>query len=214
MPVIKSVSFPAKSKRLAELIGILLGDGNIQEYVIRGKGVATYCIRISGHLTEDKKYHENYVVPLCIKLFKVTPKIYFHKLKKERFIHLASKRLVNFFKKQGFPPGNKIHNKVTIPKWIFRNSLYLRACLRGLVDTDGSVYLAGKWIQICFKNFNLVLLSDFRKALIQLGFYASNITWNKVYISRKADVRKFYKEIGFSNTHHIERYNRFCSPVV
>ena len=39
----------------------------------------------------------------------------------------------------GIKPGNKKQNNVGIPNWIFDSKKYLRACIRGLIDTDGGV---------------------------------------------------------------------------
>ncbi len=210
---VKRIRFPQHSAKLAELIGIILGDGNLIEFVKAGKGVAYYAVRITGH-SEESDYYENYIIPLCRELFLDEPKKYLHKDRKEMFVILCGKMYVEFFKKHGLRPGSKTKSQCTIPCWIRENETYLRACVRGLIDTDGSIYRMDKWVQICFKNFNKKLLVDFRESLLSLGFYASRITHNKVYISRKAHIQKFYKEIGFSNPKHKRRYHRFYSPVV
>lgn len=209
---LKEIKIPAKSNELAEFIGIMLGDGNVQSFV-RSKKIATYMVRVAGNRTDEYGYITVYVADLIRSLFGVQPKlekVYANRLS----LVVHSKSLVAYFTSQGLKPGNKIDNQVTIPEWIFQNKEFLKACVRGLIDTDGSIYMAGKWPQICFKNHNLYLLRDFRKALISLGYYASKVTWNKVYISRKSDIQKFYKEIGFSNSKNTRRYLEFFSPVV
>ena len=56
------------------------------------------------------------------------------------FLEAHSLKLINFLEDKGFKPGNKIKNKLRIPSWIKNNRKFLKACLRGLYDTDGSVY--------------------------------------------------------------------------
>jgi len=99
----------------------------------------------------------------------------------------------------------------------------LKACLRGLYDTDGSVYeLLPHWpglFQIKLDNRNLVLLEDSRKALLKLGYSVSkiaNLHLNKprTYITRKVDVVKYYKEIGFSNPKHRNKLNLFVNSYI
>lgn len=209
---LKEIKIPKESNELAEFIGIMLGDGNVQSFV-RSKKIATYMVRVAGNRKDEYGYIALYVANLIRNLFEVQPKL--EKVCANRLsLVVHSKNLVDYLTTLGLKPGNKIGNQVTIPEWIFQNQEFLKACVRGLIDTDGSIYLAGKWPQICFKNHNLRLLQDFRRALIYLGYYASKITWNKVYISRKSDIQKFYKEIGFSNSKNARRYLGFFSPVV
>jgi hypothetical protein len=41
-------------------------------------------------------------------------------------------------RKLGF--GNKKSSKDRMPEWIFRDNGYLRACVRGILDTNGTVF--------------------------------------------------------------------------
>ena len=62
-----------------------------------------------------------------------------------------------------------------------------------------------------FKNSNLTLLKDARKAFLALGYPISKVyKHGQIYLTQQAYIRKFYKEIGFSNNKHQKRY----SPVV
>lgn len=211
----REIIIPEKDEKLAELIGIILGDGSIQ-YHKYGSSV-----RIVGDSIKDKEYLLNYVKPLGDTLFGVDSKVSKHRKWNELFINIYSKQVVEFLLSVGLQQGDKIKNQVTIPRWIFENDSYLKACLRGLVDTDGSIYelkphWPGLW-QICFTNRNDSLMNDFREGLLKLGIKCSKIytyTPNKrspeVYITKKTELSKFYKEIGFSNPKHRLKY----SPVV
>ncbi|HLC50482.1 MAG TPA: LAGLIDADG family homing endonuclease [Candidatus Nanoarchaeia archaeon] len=212
---LKNINRPDKSKELAELVGILLGDGNIYSYS-RGKKVGVYSARIAGDYKKDKEYHLDYVVPLCSKLFNTNMRIRHHS-NNERFVCLDSKELVNFLVDIGLKSGDKIKNQVGIPLWIFENKEFLKACLRGLIDTDGSVYRMSKkdfkLIRMDFTNHNQALLNDAREAFIVLGFNPSKvIKGRKFYISRQNEIARYISEIGFSNPKHINRLSIFTAP--
>ena len=203
----KKIKIPQKSNELAEIVGAILGDGNLNYYK-KGKKIGVYQVRIAGDLEKDREYHLNYLLPLISKLFKIIPKevIYPH----ERFIAVYSKELVEFFKGMGINAGDKILNQSTIPKWIIKSNEYTKSCLRGLIDTDGCIHkMSNKdphLLRINFTNHNHSLITDTRKAFQKLGFHPSKIILNhNFYISRKAEVERYLKEIGFSNPKHIQR---------
>ena len=212
---LKKIKIPKNSAKLAELIGILLGDGNIH-YFKKGKKIGSYMVRIAGDKRHEKDYFENYISNLIRDLFNIEPKIELRK-SNEMLLIIHSKKMVEFFISQGLKSGDKIKNKVTIPKWIFEKDIYLKACIRGLIDTDGCIYTLKphypNYYQMNFKNFNMRLLKDTRKAFLALGYPISKISkHNQLYLTQKAYIRKFYKEIGFSNLKHQKRYHN--SPMV
>lgn len=106
---------PKKDSKLAEFIGILLGDGNICSYK-KGKKIAVYHVKIAGHLHDDKEYHLQYIKPLCEKLFNLKVKEMIYSKHNERFTVMYSKELIDFLGSMNLKPGNKIKNQTTIPK--------------------------------------------------------------------------------------------------
>jgi intein/homing endonuclease len=202
------------NEKLAELAGAILGDGNITWYK-KGKKVGVYQIRIAGDLEKDKDYHTVYLRKLC----KETLNLNARELKREneRFLDIYSKELVKLFISMGLKPGNKIKNQITIPEWIFQKTSYLKACIRGLIDTDGSIFRMSKrdhkLLRINFTNHNITLLKDTRKAFISLGFNPSKIINNRQFLlSRQSEIKKYLKEIGFSNKKHINRLKSLTVP--
>jgi len=214
----KTIFFPKNSEELAEFYGIMLGDGNL----IKKKSyrIGTYAVRIVGDSRFDKKYLVEYVFHLIKGLFVIEPRII--KRKRERAISVEAYgiELVNFLETKGFKPGNKIKNKLRIPKWIKQNKTYLKSCIRGLFDTDGSVYKLTNQntYQINFKNYNYGLLKDVRESLLEIGINCSKISkGNSIYITKKAEIARFFKLIGFSNSKHfnkIKMWNLDNSPIV
>jgi hypothetical protein len=90
------------------------------------------------------------------------------------------------------------------------------------MDTDGSIYeLKLHWpglFQLTFENRNTTLLRDLRDAFIKLGFTVSKLCGNrleqgtKFYITRKDQIEKYLKEIGFSNMKHRIRAKKLTAP--
>jgi len=203
---LKEIKFPEKTKELAEFWGIVLGDGHIEK--IKRYKVGVYKIRIAGHSIEDKDYLLNFVKPLGEKLFGIKSRIYKSKHKKCLYVILDGKNLVDFFEGRGFKAGNKIKNQVGIPNWIKENNVFLSACLRGLHDTDGTFYKLTNQEshQIGFTNHNFKLLNDSRKGLLNLGIKVSSIINKRKYvITKKSEIEKFYKLIGFHNPKHLNK---------
>ena len=207
-----TIDKPKYCKELAELVGIILGDGSIfvKKYSIKN---TVNQIRICGHIQNDRDYLLNFVKPLITNLFKIEPKV---KLFKNSAIYICidSKELVEFVIRIGLKPGNKVLNQVGIPSWIKENKSYTKACIRGLMDTDGSIYeLKTHWkglIQISYKSYSKNLLDDVRNGLLDLGFIVSKTSSNRIYITRKKEIIKFLNEINFNNIKHRIRYNNIA----
>jgi len=193
------------SIELAEIIGIMLGDGNMWER----KGF--YYVRVCGHSTKDRKYLINHVKPLIKKIFNINMQTYKHRTNNELYLTKGSKDLVFTLKNYGLKSGDKIKNNKGIPEWVFSSNDYLKACIRGLIDTDGSVtpITNRNYTYIWFTNKNAALRNDFERAMKILGYKISK--WNfsgtpETYIGNKKGIRKFYKEIGFNNPKHKQRF--------
>jgi intein/homing endonuclease len=185
-----------KSSQLAELVGIILGDGSF--YISNNN----HELDIAFNLSEIS--YLQFVRVLIIDIIREVPKIRYDKHAKCVHLRLSKKKpvqdiLSNSIKK----PGNKIMNRVTIPNWIKHNRRFSIACLRGLIDTDGSFYyLKPQWpnlVQLSFKNNNSTLLKDVRGLFISLGFNPSRIFGNRVVLTRQDEIRRYLKEIGTNN---------------
>jgi len=202
----KSIVTPLESKDLAEFYGIMLGDGNLTK--IKGYKIGNYQIRIVGDSRNDRVYLENYVKILIEKLFSVRVNVSKMKDANALILVATSRELVDFLQIKGFKPGDKIRNLLDIPDWIKENKEFLKFCLRGLYDTDGSVYKLTNQnsYQILFTNYNPVLLNSVRQSLLSLGIGVSKISRGRdITITKKSELRKFLKEVGFSNIKHLDK---------
>ncbi len=189
------------SERLAELTGILLGDGHIANTQI--------VIYINSSETPYIKHIEK----LLKKLFDSAShksKTSSKRVQKQHVvdIRLNSIEVVKYFLKMGFV-HNKTDSQIDIPKWINSKRKYQLACLRGLFDTDGSIYKLKFGVQICYKNASIPLLKSAREILIKLNYNPSQISYRSLYLTKKEDLRRFFKEIKPANQKHIDRARSF-----
>ena len=109
----------------------MLGDGGINN---------PWQANITVNATKDKKYAE-YIHLLCQKLFDISPRAIQRKTKNALVIRLASTSVVDFLVENGLPRGNKLKQGLRIPEWIFQEPIYKKLCVRGLIDTDGCLYI-------------------------------------------------------------------------
>jgi len=184
------------SIELAEFIGLMLGDGNLTP------------TQVTVTLGKKDKYAKH-VAELICRLFGPKPKTIFSK-HGDCIVYLGSTKIVRWLIKMGLA-FNKVENQVDIPKWIFLKKNFMRASLRGLFDTDGSVYKLRWGMQISFCNRSRPLSKSVRSMLSKLGFHPSRISGYNLYLTRKDDIVKFLKEIGFKNRKHTERIVKFRS---
>lgn len=202
----KSIFRPRHSESFAEFAGIMLGDGHIGEYQAA----------ITTNSVTDQQ-HAKFISMLATKLFRIQAPIRKKKKSNALEIVLSSYELCRFLEKECFVKGNKIHNNVPIPKWILHNQRYSLACLRGLFDTDGSVFLDKhiiggvryQYVGIAFVNRNEKLLEFFKGGLTAIGLHPTQKTRFAVFLRRRSDVDLFFKIVGSSNDKHRIRYQQF-----
>jgi hypothetical protein len=161
---------------LAYVIGVALGDGNLSQI--------SRSIRL--RITCDLKY------PILIETIQKSLQI------------VAPRNNVGIVKNQGncldiycysndwpevlgWNPGGKIEQKVTVPGWIFTNESYMKACLRGLLQTDGCIYIDRGYSMVNFVNSCKELAYDVLYLFKKLGFYP-----NLSIIDQKNSARKKY----------------------
>jgi len=198
----KRVHKPKKSAELAEYIGIMIGDG----------GLSTYQAIVTLNHIDDLDYTP-FVVELIKKLFKVTPSINHSPKNSVNDITVSRKALVECLHELGLPIGNKIKQKLDIPEWIKRNKKFSIACLRGLVDTDGCVFIhrykvKGKFYsykKLSFTSASAPLRESVYVLLKELGLYP-RINNKDVRLDRVEDVTHYFSVVGTHNPKHLRRY--------
>lgn len=204
--IAKTWNEPGKSEELAELVGIILGDGGISDYQVK--------VSLNRELEQD---YLQFVVNLIHKLFGEEPKKHNRNTPKKAVdICISGVKLVELLQKLGLEKGDKVIHQVEVPLWIWKRREYSISCLRGLIDTDGCVFLHDHTIHdirclnlgMCFSSHSQPLLDFVYSALNSLGYVAKRRPYN-VFLYREKDVLKYAGEIGFSNSHHRSRLDQF-----
>lgn len=189
-----------KSIDLAELVGILLGDG----------GITPTQITIAVNSIADKNYVP-FIKNLLRKLFKFSFKSFKKNDCNAVTIYVNSVFLVDYLTKIGLRPGNKVKLQVGVPDWIKISRQYRIACLRGLMDTDGGVFLHKYRVngnlyvykKICFSNRSIPLLNFVYRTLLDLGFVPkmiSKVENKKVWLYNKNEVEGYLQIVGTHNS--------------
>lgn len=190
----KKIFYPRHSSFLAEAFGILLGDG----------GITKGQVFITLNAIADEDY-VLFVESFFAGLFKI-------KVSKIRrvnalILYMSGKNLVEFLVREGLCIGNKVRQQVGVPDWIVANPSYSRACLRGLMDTDGCAFIHrykvnGKrysYRKIAFANRSIPILNFAKDTLDQLEFNPKEVFGMQVLLYRSKEFERYFKVIGSHN---------------
>ncbi len=199
IPIFKIYNSPSFSVELAEYVGIMLGDG----------GITSGQCAITLNSVADHDY-VIFVSLLAEKLFGEAPKTFKRKHDKAIVLYYSGVRLVEFLVKIGLKIGNKVRQQVDVPDWVKNSKKYRIACLRGLMDTDGGVFLhkykvnlkVYSYRKICFSNRSIPLLIFVKSTLEELGFTAKvidKVENKKVWLYNTNEVGEYLKKVGTNN---------------
>jgi DNA-binding transcriptional regulator WhiA len=153
----------AKNKKvtLAYIIGIALGDGNLSNPNGRAVRLRVSC---------DRKY------PLLTKKIKNSIQEVFPENQVSEVIQKKCTEVSCYsnqwesilgWKAKG---GSKFKQRVDVPSWIFKRNSYLISCLRGIIETDGSIYKDRGYKMVMFASIIPELASSVQRGIEQLGF--------------------------------------------
>lgn len=162
-------------------------------------------------------HYSLYISKLIKTLFKTTPSIYERLTDSTLTIVVSSVNLVEFLVKLGLVIGNKVKQSVDIPAWIFRKQSWQAAFLRGIFDTDGSVYLDKHKIKgrlyknlgIAFSAHSQTLLTSIKFLLNSLGFSPTDSHRNMILMRREGEIKRYFQEIETKNPKHRSRFEKF-----
>src|SRR3989344_2429782 len=207
----KSVKSIKLSRNLAELVGILLGDG----------GLTNYQIKVTLDAKTDLVY-STYVARLLEKVFGERPAIYKRKNINVLDVSLSGVSYIKELERVGLKIGNKVRNQVSIPEWILKDKNYSRACLRGLMDTDGGVYShnhsvgGNKYLNfgLTFTNASMPLILGAKRILEENSLKVFMPRERNLYIYSFKQIGQYFKIIGSSNNKHLERFRAYIDYSV
>lgn len=207
----KEVQFPKNSVELAEFVGILLGDG----------GITKSQISITLNMVDDREF-SFYVKKLIKGLFSVIPSISCREEKSILNIVISRKKLVDYLCKMGLYIGSKVRNQTRVPIWINESEDFIKACVRGLLDTDGCFFVdkhkyRDKIYHNCglnFTNRSIPILNFFKNSLTRFGYHPTQKTKFSVFLRRESEVIRYFEEIGSSNPKHYNKFLKYLENKI
>src|SRR3989344_3288194 len=178
----------------AYIVGVALGDGNLSNSNGRAIRLRVTCDMRYLQIQEE----------IMSALQKILPDNKISKVPRPRNCLDIS---VHSNKLQGFIPwevgkGPKDSQNAHVPAWILEQEIFTKECLRGLLQTDGSIYHDRGYLMINFTNNTLQLCRDVVTMMQKLSFkptfhQAMNKSGTRKYtvrLARKPDL--LIKTIG------------------
>lgn len=202
------VILPKYSSELAEFFGIMMGDGGINN---------EWQATITVNFLKDFKY-ATYISDMCKKLFDIFPVIRKRKETNALVISLSSTSVVDFLVGKGLSRGNKLKNGLKIPNWILEKASYRKKCVRGLIDTDGCMFVhvhrvSGKVynnIGLNFTSHSPELISQVKDIFAEFGIMPHIGNSGKgIYLYKADAVAKYLKVFGTSNESIVSVYDKW-----
>ncbi len=220
---------------LAEDLGIQLGDGSVQINTYEDYRTDDFIVSCAGHKKEDRPYIKEVVLNIKKYLYDVNIKTRVNVGAGTFMLEIFSKRLVKFYEKLGLPIGKK--EELSVPRAVYKDDDFLKAFLRGLADTDGSLMFKRKYKDRHYYPV-LKISNSCREFILEISkilddFGISNYTHlGESYLDRRTDktytkhnlylngskrVKKWMEEISFNNPKHLTKYLvwkkfEFCPP--
>ncbi len=209
------------NKNFCEFYGALLGDGCISKYKDK-KNNEKFVIMLSGNKKLDWKYWR-YLKELLSKEYGLYSYYYEYKDKNSCVLFIRNKclclELNNNFK---FPIGIKYRELKIDKKIIDLDWEIKKLVIRGLFDTDGSVYgkrnESYKYPIISIKSKKEGFLQQIKDLLNREG-YPAYISGENVSVRGKKNINRWFSDIGSSNERNIKKYeywrrNKFLPPNI
>ncbi|MCK4918581.1 MAG: LAGLIDADG family homing endonuclease [Candidatus Pacebacteria bacterium] len=175
------------------IIGIALGDGNLSNSNRRAPRLRISC---------DKKY-PTLIKQIINSISLLLPNNKVSIINRKNCIDIScysnhwTKLLWNWDK------GPKDKQNVSVPNWIKNNLDLSKECLRGLFQTDGSIYKDRKYLMVNFVNITPNLSMDVLEMINNLGYSPNLQKLKQLNGKTKYTIRvtknseKFIKEINF-----------------
>jgi len=185
---IKSVYEPfEKNGDLAELIGVVLGDGHIRAFP------RCECLRIVGsgnNLGFTRRYST-----LIERVFGKKPTVIRRSNSNAFNISIYEKHIAERLK---IPTGSRHDYNFILPVWIREKPDHTIRFLRGLYEAEGSMHFhAGTYThKFLFSNANPALLDTVFRYVTKLGFHPHRSRF-KIQVSRKIEVQKLANLLQF-----------------
>lgn len=197
------------SVELAEVAGIILGDG----------AITNNHLRVTVSSIVDKPYAD-FIKKLFYRVFGEEPKLFKQKDKNALALTINGVGMAEELERWGFKRGDKVRQQVDSPGWVWQNLEFQKAYVRGLMDTDGGCYfhkhksngLFYRNFGMCFTNQSLPLINSMVKVLTSLNIKFSLAKINtRIYIYSFTEIKKYFDLIGSHNQKNWDKFNTYLN---
>ncbi len=215
----KNKVFMELNEELSEFTGALIGDGCLSKYYSNNR--ERYEIAFTGSIKEYE-YYKKFLQPTLQKNFGTKGRLFTRK-NSTRF-HIVNKKVFEFFSTLGIPTGKK-GTQLKIPEKLLKKEKNAKATIRGIMNTDGSVYRrykkkynkhpkVYKHLVIQLKLISKKVVKQVKEQLEKQGIKCTKITKIKnpphknafvLRITNQIEIKKYLKKIGFSNKYYNKR---------
>lgn len=193
-------------ERMAEFVGALIGDGYLESTP------GHYRFGLVGHPENDMEYYV-YLRQIAYDLWQKSPSIGVRA--RGLRMTISSKEAYTLLTSElGLPIGHRKSSEVLIPSQILSDWGLLRRCIRGIFDTDGSVFSSKKprvanYPSLEITTSSVGLANQIRDALLAHGYRVAKIRSYKsrhsvlrsykICLYGRRNLAKWMEEIGSSN---------------
>lgn len=200
----KVIKIPQESDLLAGFFGTEFGDGGINNI---------WQVNITLNSLLDVEYSQ-YVARSIESLFGCVPRVW-ERAGHRLMITASSTSLVDFRVSKGCARGNKVLQEFNIPSWISSDSNYSRAFVRGLMDTDGCLYIHNHVVSnkryhnigLCFTSYSRPLLRSVAKIFAANGIEPHlRDRDGRIYLYKSNSVIQYLKVFGSSNPRIVNKF--------
>lgn len=170
----------AEKEKLAYLIGVALGDGNLSNP--NGRAIRLRVSCFTGYPKIITEIEKTIQALLPKNKVSISPR-------RGRCVDISvySNKLAEWMP-WVTGKGSKITQNVRVPEWIRTNQTFSKACLRGLIQTDGCIYIDRGYPMVNFTNSCKPLALDVKQMIDDLGF-RPNVYILKTRLNPKYNVR-------------------------
>lgn len=188
-----------KQRKIAEsyIIGVALGDGNLSNPNGRATRLRVTC---------DARYPliQKEIMEKLSALFPQNKVSVINRTKTYKDISVYSNSLEQLLPwRVGY--GSKLQQKARVPSWIKKQKSYAKACLRGLLHTDGSIYTDRGYVMVNFSNHSKELAQDTQMLIKVLGYAPTISETKKTSGNTKYTVRLARNTEAFITSMELEK---------
>jgi len=191
------------NSHLAELTGAIMGDGNIWT------NNRSYEIVITGDVVKDRDYF--FYLTEMLYEFDTIPRI---RIRGSLRLIVRSKRFFELITQELRIPWGANKAESGAPKEILNNRTAMCCFIRGVFDTDGTIFISKKpgesqYPSLEITNANRLLVEEITAFLEKEG-YSPRVRFfrgiYKIALYGRYKIKKWYSQIGSSNNTKLAKF--------